>query len=161
MIWCMNWIIKDSKKLTCHTFLKEILVPILSDIKNYNWIITDLEFISGSNKELPINHDNDYFILTAEEFSNLIKSEFQIVWGVIEGVPESFNIALDLENLPFAEGNDLIWKSDNIQYPDSTIEIVCFDSSYTIIKFKDESMSKKFSNYFLTAQPLEAASTWD
>jgi len=38
--------------------------------------------------------------------------------------------------LPFVDGNELVWKNNHLQVKNSEIEIIAFDSSYTIVKFK-------------------------
>jgi hypothetical protein len=64
-------------------------------------------------------------------------------------------VDVDEEHLPYAESNDIIWKNENIQHPNAQIEIVCFDSGYTIVKFRDEHLSNKFKAYFDEAMELE------
>ncbi|MEO7214796.1 hypothetical protein [Mucilaginibacter sp.] len=63
-------------------------------------------------------------------------------------IPYNIEITIDENAIPLAEGNELIWKNGNLQYPDAAIEIICFDSGYTIVKFTDERLSAKFKAYF-------------
>lgn len=149
----MNWIIRHSKRLAFHTDLKALLVPIWDDIKDFSWLISDLEFMSSD--PVPVDYDHDYFILSPEEFNALVQADTQIIWGVISGIPGKPPAVIDENKLPYAEGNDLIWENGNIQHPQTIIEIICFDSSYTIIKFKDIDLSTKFKNYFDEAIELE------
>jgi len=58
----MNWIIRSIKTLKFHTNLKETLQPIWNDLTDYDWILTDLEYIPNGNK-IPINYEHDYFLL--------------------------------------------------------------------------------------------------
>lgn len=153
----MNWIIQQTEKLNFHTDLKELLKPIQKEIESYNWLISDFEFIS--NQEISINHDRDFFVLSNQEFNEILNSQTQFIWGVIIGFPKNKEIFIDENNLPFAEGNDLIWENENFQIPNSTIEIIAFDSSYSIIKFKDKNMSDRFKNYFNEAIELEKFNT--
>lgn len=148
----MNWIIQYTEKLKFHTNLKEILKPILADIKSFNWLISDIEFIS--DKYLPINHEEDFFILSNENFNEILNSETQIIWGVICGFPKNQKIIIDKNSLPYTEGNDSIWEDGNFQVENAVIEINAFDSTYTIIKFKNEILSEKFKLYFDEALPL-------
>lgn len=149
----MNWIIRNTSKIEFHTNLNEILKPISADLENYNWFLCDLDFMSDS--PLPINFDKDYFILKNEDFQKIADSRTQIIWGVISAVPKSFAVEVDTENLPFVEGNDLVWENGNLQVNNSEIEIIAFDSSYTIVKFTNQSLSEKFKNYFEEAIELE------
>ena len=149
----MNWIIQKSEKLEFHTNLKEILSPILKEIESFNWVINDFDFIS--DKELPIHHEEDFFVLTNQKFNEILNSQTQFICGVISGFQKDDEIILDENNLPYAEGNDLIWKNENFQIPNSTIEIIAFDSTYSIIKFKNKKLSDTFKNYFNEAIELE------
>lgn len=149
----MNWIIQKSDKLEFHTNLKEVLNPILAEIESYNWVISDFDFIS--DKELPIYYGQDFFVLSSQEFNDILNSQTQFIWGVISGFPKIEEIAIDKNNLPFAEGNDLIWKNENFQITNSAIEIIAFDCTYTIIKFKNENLSDIFKKYFDEAIELE------
>ncbi|MBW1656954.1 hypothetical protein [Flavobacterium quisquiliarum] len=149
----MNWIIQKTEKLEFHTDLKELLKPIQKEIEYYNWVISDFEFIS--DKELPIHHEEDFFVLSSQEFNDILNSQTQFIWGIICGFPKDQEIIVNENNIPFAEENDLIWKNENFQIPNSSIEIIAFDSSYTIIKFKEKNLSNTFKRYFIEAIKLE------
>jgi hypothetical protein len=154
----MNWIISKSKKMQFHTDLDVLFKPIYDEIEKYNWILSDIEYNgTASHVNSPINHQHDFFILSPDEFKRLISIDVQIYWGIILAVPIGKEIiALNEDEQPFAEGNPLIWEDGNIQHPDAVMEIACFDSGYTIVKFKDEAMSNRFKAYFDEAESLQA-----
>lgn len=154
----MNWIIQHTDKLDFHTDLKELLKPILSEIESFNWLISDFEFIS--DKILPIHHEQEFFVLTSIEFSKILNSKTQLIWGVVSGFSENEQISFDENNLPSAEGKGLIWENENFQIENSIIEIIAFDSTYSIIKFKDKNLSDKFKNYFPEAIESEKFSSF-
>jgi hypothetical protein len=151
----MNWIIHKTKKLRCHTLLGELIKPLQPYLQQYKWLFSDLDFITNDSPHLPINFDNDYFILSAEDFQKIADEDVQIIWGALIAVPENEEILIDEINLPLVEGNDNIWRNGNMQLNYAEIEIDCFDSSYTIVKFKSEEMSKAFKDYFSEAIELE------
>jgi len=151
----MNWIIDKSKKLKYHTNLFELAKPLQRYIDNYNWLFSDLDFLTDKLPDLPINFDQDYFILTSDNFKEIANKNVQIIWGTLLAVPKHIEIEVDERQLPFVEGNEAIWKNGNIQLEYADIEIDCFDSSYTIIKFRKESMSNDFKSYFDKAIELE------
>src|SRR5260370_21006830 len=99
----MNWILHRSKKISGHTYLDEILKPLLEYIDDYNWILSDLDG-GGDLEELPIDYEHDYFILTPNEFKKVLNGQVQFSLGVIIGVPVSVKIDLDEKALPYAEG---------------------------------------------------------
>ncbi|SEO41987.1 hypothetical protein SAMN05192574_10833 [Mucilaginibacter gossypiicola] len=151
----MNWILRKSNKLSYHTNLTEIVKPIVDDIADLNWLVADLEYGGFNGDYLPINMNDDYFILNPVEFKIIANTDLQLYWGVFVGIPSKHQVLVDVENLPFVEGNPLVWKNGNIQHADAVIEIICYDSGYTMVKFTDEELSNKFKTYFTEAIELE------
>jgi hypothetical protein len=66
--------------------------------------------------------------------------------------------SIDLDNLeviPYADGNPGFWVDNTqIQHPKALIEIVCFDSSLTLLLSKDENLTRQFRMYFPEALDL-------
>lgn len=151
----MNWIIRNTSKLKFHTNLKVLLMPIENEIKNLKWLISDLEINTSEMEKLPINHQKDWFLISATEMNIIRDTDTQIIWGAFSGIPNNQEIEPNQIDLPFAEGNELIWKNGNLQVVNSKIEIIAWDSSYTIVKFADNEMSDKFKKYFQEAIELE------
>ncbi len=148
----MNWIIRSTQKLKFHTNLNELLKPIEDMIGEFKWMLTDLEFIMDQPLDF-LSMEKDMCILTPEQMDRVRKQHAQFVWGAIIAIPKSAETNLD--ELPFVEGNDNIWKNGNIQHEEGQIEIDCFDSGYTIVKFKDRQLSDTFKTYFEEAIELE------
>jgi hypothetical protein len=143
----MNWIISKTKKMAYHTDLSVIMKPLEDVIDNYNWIVSDLEYSSLVNG-FPLNLDDEYFVLSSVQLKEILSKNFQFIWAVVLAAPKEEKVILDDNNLPYAEFNSLVWKNGNIQYPGAEIEIVCWDSSCTIVKFSNEFLSNKFKNYW-------------
>lgn len=149
----MNWIIEKSQKMPYHTYLNVILAPFVDDLNNYQWLVSDFE--SNHTIGTPFNYEQDYFILSADDMRNIFNADIQIYWGVIIAVPIDVEVIITSNNDPYVEGNALVFKEGNIQYPGGEIEIICFDSSYTIVKFSKEELSNRFKVYFDEAIPLK------
>lgn len=156
----MNWIIRRSKKMPYHTHLNQLLEPVINDIADLNWLFSDIEI---NNYEIPgvipgqikLNHEEDYFVLSPVEFANVLVADLQIIWGMVIGIQKGHQILENLSEIPYAEWHPGIFVKDVFQHPDSVIEITCFDSSYTVVKFRDETLSEKFKSYFDEAIDLE------
>jgi hypothetical protein len=73
----VNWIIRNTRKLKFHTNLKVLLEPIQDEISNLKWLISDLELNTDQLKYLPINHDKDWFLISAEEMMFSVKQKFK------------------------------------------------------------------------------------
>ncbi|MET3536227.1 hypothetical protein [Chryseobacterium limigenitum] len=141
----MNWIIRSTKIVKLHTNLYEVLKPIWEDLIDYDWVLTNLDFMSDD--EIPINFDKDYFVLNSKEFETLYQSRTQIIWGIISAVPK--NTQLDINCISNLSAEDeKAWKHNEFLIEESFLEIVAYDSGYTIVKFKDEKISNQFKEYF-------------
>ncbi len=91
--------------------------------------------------------DHDYFIFNRKEFEKLYRSSTQIIWGIISAVPKGVPLETKFISTLSAE-DGRVWESNKFIIPESIIEIIAFDSSYTIVKFKNEKLSNKFKEYF-------------
>ena len=139
----------------CHTNLNNLLNSSWIDISEFNWVMSDLDVVNFSKKKLPIDFRENYSILTSENFKRIVESDIQIIWGVISAIKKTEIPKFDRENFPYVEGNDNVWKNNDFQVENSTFEITAWDSSYTIIKFKNEELSEKFKAHFDEAIELE------
>lgn len=132
-----------------------LLGPIENELERFKWLVSDLEINTSQMLDLPINHEEDWFLISANEMEQLRASDAQIVWGVFAAVDRDRELHVTEETLPAAEGVPQIWKNGNLQVRESEIEIIAWDSSYTIIKFTDSKLSMKFKDYFSEAIELE------
>lgn len=151
----MNWIIRNTSKLRYHTNLSILLEPIKDDIKDLKWLISDLDINTCEMEKLPINDKKDWFLISSLEMKTICKTDTQIVWGAFSGIDKSADLKIDQIELPYSEGNSKIWKNGNLQIENSKIEIIAWDSAYTIVKFTEKKMSDKFKKYFDEAIELE------
>jgi hypothetical protein len=71
---------------------------------------------------------------------------------------------MDLSRIPvkpWADGNRAVWDPDaGPQFPGAFIEIVCFDSSATIVTTSDEAVHAKLRAYFPEARSMPPLSSW-
>lgn len=155
----MNWIIRNTEKLYCHTNLKNLLNSSWINISEFKWVMSDLDIVNFSKHQLPIDLEDDYSILTPENFEKIVETDSQIIWGVISAVKKTEEPIFDMKKPPFVEGNDDVWINEKFQIENSSCEITAWDSSFTIVKFKDEELSKKFKAYFDEAIELEEFNT--
>ncbi len=147
----MDWIIRNTKKLRCHTNLNNLLNQNWMKIYDYNWFMSDLDVINYADYDeqiLTIDFRDNYFLPTTADFETIVKSDLQVIWGVIAAVPKNEKPIFDKLNFPFVEGNDNIWDEQFFQIKNSIFEITAWDSSYTIVRFRDEKLSREFHEYF-------------
>lgn len=150
----MNWIISKSEKIEFHTNLSAVLKPIEKFLEDYQFFVSDYLFKSESNN-LPFqNFSSNYEILSAEDFKKILQGEVQFMWLYLAAVPKGEQILIDDENLPYVEGNPDIWEA-GFQMGNAVFELYAYDSSYTILKFKNQEHSELFKDYFREAERLE------
>ncbi|HDV8363908.1 hypothetical protein [Bacillus sp. FSL R5-0585] len=153
----MNFILHGSK----HTVLASVFDSFQGREKEFDWLITDMEIVAHQEEKLIRDYPKmSYPIvwIAGEDLSDLVKKyNPQFIWGVLSAFDKSINI--DINNLlvePYANGNEELWvPSPNIQHPQATLEIVCWDSHVTLFFSKDEDIDDKFQDYFKSAKKLD------
>ena len=88
-----------------------------------------------------------FFILNHQQFEQLYKSNPQIIWGIISAIPNNTKPDISLISKLSAE-DSLVWELHHFLIQESIVEIIAFDSGYTLVKFKDKSLSDTFKEYF-------------
>ncbi|HDR6243273.1 TPA: hypothetical protein QCU24_000967 [Bacillus cereus] len=153
----MNFILHGSK----HTVLASVFDSFQGREKEFNWLITDMEIVAYQEEKLIRDYpkmSHPIVWIAGEDLSNLVKKyNPQFIWGVLSAFDKSINI--DINNLlvePYANGNEELWvPSPNIQHPQATLEIVCWDSHVTLFLSKDEDIDDKFQDYFKSVKKLD------
>lgn len=153
----MNWVLNSESNVDYHTNLSQILKPINNNIQNFNWLLSNLEYtvLNLYQKELPIDFEKSHFLLSSSEFDIILKTDIQIIWGVIIAISDKVKLNIEENHIPYSDGNDEIWVENYFQNENAEIEIICFDSSCTIVKFRDKQLSDKFKTFFPAAIALK------
>jgi len=151
----MNWIISKTSKFNFHTDLKQVLAPLREDIHQFSWLVSDLELNTDQLEKLPVNHQQAYFLLSSEKMELMLEINPQVIWGVFSAMDSKISPTIHPDQLPYVNGNPHIWENGKLQTEASQIEILAFDSTYTIVKFADKALSAKFKSYFEEAIALE------
>lgn len=128
--------------------------------REFNWLITDLDYgwlgPQEDDEQLPFAGAGPHW-QTGEELTRLVAHrEMQFVWAVLSGFPLDVSLDLDrLEVVPYADGNQGFWVDQpRIQHPMAEIEIVCWDSTSTLLLCRDRSIGESFRRYFPEAVDL-------
>jgi hypothetical protein len=125
----------------------------------FNWLVTDLEYIwlgSDGERPPPFVGSGPYW-LSGSELSRIVAEyEIQFVWAVLSGFPPG--VTLDLGHLevePYADGNPGFWVANpRIQHQLAEVEIVCWDSTSTLLLCQDRTIGESFRRYFPNAVDL-------
>jgi hypothetical protein len=151
----MNTLLKGPSRMEFYTDLRLVFQAFGGRQREFNWLITDLE----CNTYPPGLHwDNRPLWFSGQALTALVSSfNVQFIWGVLSGFPP--HISLDIQQLsvePYADGNRELWSPNTtIQHPYATIELVCWDSSATLLRCHDDDLTQEFRAFFPEAVDLK------
>jgi hypothetical protein len=155
--------LKDTAQFRWQTDFERLLAPIRKQIEPLNWLITDLryQFIDDQEpQQIPAwdidwGTEKQFAVVTGEELWNSVANrDIQVVWGVFCGVVGEMPSVPD-DELPYADGNREMWaEPESFQLASAHIEIICWDSALTWVKFRDDSLGHQFLQLFPEGQVL-------
>jgi len=146
----MNLIIEKSKFVDYYTYLD----PIFSSIPEFRemyWLISDLEVTYCPDTRL---HD-DPVLIDGKSLNEIVqRNKIQFIWAVLSGfIKKPKRIP---EELPYADGNPDFWKGiPKPQAIGAEIEIVCWDSTYTLFINANEHVAAKLKELYPDIQDLD------
>lgn len=138
------------------TYLSEVFEAIQNRQLQYNWLITDCECYP-QNLQAREMLDHAYCWLTGEELTALVQAENpQWIWAVLSGFDKQISLSEVIAYpLPYANGYTGFWKNPStMQHPLADIEIVAWDSVYTLLFSKDNALVKQFNLAIPSAKDL-------
>lgn len=143
------------RKQKHYTFLGNVFKAINNRQNNYNWLVCRAECYP-QNKVFEEMFDRDYCWLSGEELTAIIAQEdFQWVWAVLSGFEKDVTLDEVLSHpLPSADYEGFWQLPLSIQHPLATVEIVPFDSSYTLVLSKDEQLISDYHSVFPKSEDL-------
>ncbi|TWU18495.1 hypothetical protein [Allorhodopirellula heiligendammensis] len=127
-----NLIIENSPTIQWYSDLFPFFSLIESTIRSHYWLWTDVDVTS----ELPVPpNDHDRYLIDGDVLFDFTLKRPQFVWSVLSALPADTNCdPAALESAPYADGNSELWRgSPRPQLPDAHFEIVCWDSSATLL----------------------------
>jgi hypothetical protein len=149
----MNLLLEYSDRVPFYTDMRATLKAIDVEASAYDWFVSDVE----TNVPVPVLGAGDIWI-TGDELSRLLADDIQFIWAVFSAVPRG--IRFDVLSPPGADGNPKFWQSPDVQpqLPGSCFEVVCWDSSATVLVGLSPQQAERFLATYPEAKPL--SSTW-
>lgn len=152
----MTYGVVDRKSHKFYTYMSAVFEAIGQRQKQYNWLIADCECYP-ENEEFEQLFSGKYCWLSGEELSEIIaKEDFQWIWGVLCG----FEKEIPLEDvltypLPVSmDYNGYYCNPVSLQHPLATVEIVPFDSTWTVLVSKDKAIVDRYRERYPKAEDL-------
>jgi hypothetical protein len=142
-----------------YTDMREVFAAMGQRQREFNWLLTECEAWRQDSKAMIapfVGADVQWF--SGDDLTRKVSQcKTQFIWGVFSGFP--LNVSLDLQHLdvyPCADGNPDFWTAaPKIQHPLAEIEIVCWDSSATLLLCRDHTIASSFRTYFPEAVDLD------
>ncbi len=122
-----------TNKWRFHTDLNTLFNCIKPEIRKRNWILSNWE-TNFQNSIFDIQ--NDPVALTGKKLLQGIDKYSQLIWGVLSGSLKEFT---NKDYMSFAMNEKSLWEPFyRIQNPEADLEIVSWDSGYTLVTSNDE-----------------------
>ena len=135
----------------------------IKELKNYNWLITDMECYTD-DKNLLNFIDNKYCWVHGKDLLKLLKIESsQWVWGVFSAFSKNIELNDVLKyEYPYADGYKGFWKNPlTIQHPLATLEFVIWDGNFILVISEDHKIISDIMKKNNNARDLELYNTFE
>ena len=149
----MNLVLESSERVPFYTDMRSTLTALGVNASAYDWFVSDLE----TSVAVPALGVGDVWV-TGEELSQVLAGDVQFIWGVFSAVPKGTRF--DVQVPPGADGNSSLWQPPDVrpQLQEACFEIVCWDSSATVLVGVSQEQAARFLATYPEAKPL--SSTW-
>jgi hypothetical protein len=141
-----------------HTDLRLVFESFGGREREFNWLLTDFELNHYPPGIAPDTDRESARWLGGPKLSEIVDTyDLQFIWGVLSGFrPHVVINPAALEVYPFADGNESFWVTGaRIQHPLADVEIVCWDSSATLLLSRDDDLTRRFRTFFPEAVDLD------
>jgi hypothetical protein len=149
----VNLILENTQQVAWYTDMASTLLAMGVDPRAYDWYLSDIE----TNVSVPQLDDGDTW-LKGDELAVLLAKPIQCIWGVFSAFPPGLRAPVDIA--PAANRNLGFWQPPDArpQLPGACFELVCWDSSATLLVGVSEEQAARFLMTYPDAKPL--SSTW-
>ena len=151
--------IMSKKDLPGYTLLKQVLINLDLNNKDYIWLISDIEAYP-SNKELEKEiNEKGYLILSTKELMSILDEEdFQWIWGCLCGFTKDIPLEKVLSHpLPSAQDYNGYYQNPlSLQHPLSSIEIIPCDSSWILVVSENKNLIDNYLAKYPTCEDLSS-----
>lgn len=149
-----NLIVEGSQAVSWYTDLYPFFSLVEPTIRQHIWLWSDIDL----NTELPIEcKGTNVCWISGDSLFDFIRKRPQIKWSVLSAIPATLKAAASSSTIiPFADGNPDLWHGNpSPQHPLAAFEIVCWDSSATILIDADANLATAFRSAYPAAADLD------
>lgn len=151
----MNLVLEPPAPVAYFTDMRETLSDAGIDPTSFDWYVSDLE----TNFPVPELGNGDVWI-QGETLAKVLETPaLQFIWAVFSAFPAGEG-GKNVDSPPIADGDGRYWRPPEAlpQLQGAHIEVVCWDSSATILIGLSEEQAARYVDANPNAKPL--SSTW-
>ncbi len=151
--FAMNLLLDSSSAVPYFTDVDATLRAMGVSASEFDWYLSDVE----TNFDPAGFSWSDRWMTGPELAEVLSHANFQFIWAVFSAFPRGARVEID--EAPFADGNRAFWVDDGTLRPQlagASFELVCWDSSATILIGISESQADQFGLAYPEAKPLQS-----
>lgn len=147
----MNIILENSEQVAWYTDVAATLRAMIVDPRDYDWYVSDIE----TNVAVPL-FDRGGCWVTGDVLADLLSEPIQFVWGVFSAFPPGARI--EVISAPTADRNRNLWHAPEAssQLPGACFEVVCWDSSATLLIGISQEQATAFLRVFPGSKQLSS-----
>lgn len=133
-----------------YNLMKQVLINLELDQKDYLWLITDMEACPQNSEIEKFIYEADYLLFQTKEFLELLnKEDFQWIWGVFSAIPSKYSKDEILKYpLPFIQDTNPFIDTPKVQHPLAEFELCAWDSSGMFLVTDNDELIKKFKTHY-------------
>lgn len=132
----MNLILEKTKQVKFFTNMRDVFRALRINCDDYDWYLSDVE---TNGFDIPEGW------LSGVKLNKLIQGkDIQFIWSVFSAFPAG--VRVDVTKEPYVYGNPTYWNGGEVypQLEQALFEIVCWDSSATILIGLEPEMEHNF-----------------
>ena len=153
----MNLILERSKQMRWYTDMRLVFSALPGVCETHDWLISDIDCNFYPDER--IAYGTNPVLISGPELLEIVNEhEIQFIWAVFSALPQGTQP--DLSNVPYADGNPAFWTgSPRPQLKEALFEIVCWDSSSTLLIGAPDDIAQRFQSNFTDALDLDVENT--
>lgn len=150
----MNLILERTDRVPFYTDMRVVIEAAGLRASEFDWYISDIE----TNYHGTDFSNEDRWVSGVELEKFLNTHTLQFIWAVFSAFPIGFR--REVAEAPYVDDNPLYWQGVEVspQLSDALFEIVCWDSSATILIGLPAESERKFTSVFPETRSLVVAS---
>jgi hypothetical protein len=150
----MNLILERTDRVPFYTDMRVVLEAAGLRASAFDWYVSDVE-----TNYYGADFSNDDRWISGVELEDFLNSHtVQFIWAVFSAFPVGFR--REVAEAPYIDDNPLYWQGVEIspQLNDALFEVVCWDSSATILIGLPADAERQFTSVYPETRSLVAAS---